>query len=160
MTSATTARGPVLHALSINLSPPLLQVAWCLSSGSPGAHPQSGVCLCPVTAFRRAGPSLMTTWESCFGQHNGCKYSSGNQTSYFVCLTFNIALKNLSMQKNPCHVFILLGGPLTKTEKIVFSVPLSVLVILPIDLKKNKPLPVRENLTTNSRGRQHLLLFC
>lgn len=59
--SATKARGPVPHEVSTKLSTPLLQVAWCLHSGSPGAYPQSRVCLCPVTAFRQAGRFLMPT---------------------------------------------------------------------------------------------------
>lgn len=157
--SATKARGPAPHALSIKPSPPLLQVAWCLYCGSAGVYPWSCVCLCPITAFRQAGRFLMTTWKCCFGQNNSCKYSSGNQTLYCIRLIFNARLKNLSMQKNHCHLFISLGGPLTKMEKTVSSVPLSIFVILPMDFKKNKSLLVRENLTSNSRGRQHLLLF-
>lgn len=73
---------PVPHALSMKVSPPLLQATWCLCSGSTGAHSWPHVCLWPITAFRHAGGFLMTTWQHCFGQHNSCKSSWGNQTLF------------------------------------------------------------------------------
>lgn len=95
-------------------------------------------CVCffsTLTAFRQNACFLTTVWEHCFDQHNSGRYSSGNQTIYFICLIFNATLKKLSTQKNHHHLLSTLGGALTKSERTPFSLPLSILVILPIKEK-------------------------
>lgn len=137
---------PKPQDLPIELSPAGAVVFLLLAA--PGLTLKPLVCLCHIIAFRQAGSFLTTIWERCCGQHT-CRMHLQQTKAYISFTGFSVQHLVICKKHHHLQLFVSLGAAITKvetsTEKSIFSV----LVILPIDLKKI--LLDHKNLISNPR---------